>query len=253
MKVIILIFFCLCQYLSGFCQNQKTFTFSDYKLHVIINTGAILHTNKTVNQTNKIKGLTTFDISPSLRFLYFFSNKSNALSIGAEYNSFTNKFRTRSGYYDDYDGEFRSIVSGGFYYKITFNYNYFIRLSNKLNLGMYIGPGYFVQRKHGLYDKHSWYSEISENNTLLYTFENRFEAKKIARETFGAQFGGSFNYIFAKKHALIFNIGYNLGFKVINQTNVDVLINNATIDNGIIYSKGNGINISLGFSFPLNI
>lgn len=248
-----LIIICLSQHFYAVSQNQNKLSFGDYNSHLIINLGAISHFNNTVSQNNNVAGLSTIDMSPSLRLVHYFKNRKNALSIGGELNSFTNKFKTRSGYYEDYDGEFRSFVSSSFYYKIGIHYNYFIEISNRINIGTYIGPCYIHQIKEGLYDYYSWYSEIRENNVLLYTFENKFTAQKVNRQTLGAQFGCTFHYLFSKRHLLLLNVGYTVGFKNNNQTNVEVLVNNITTDSGIIYSKGNGVSLSIGLSVPLNL
>lgn len=253
MKKQYLLFILLLLGTVGWSQELKNMALDDYRFHVIINLGANYHLNKTVSNSNKILGLPTFDIAPSLRFLHYYNSKKNAISVGAELSTFTNKFKTRSGFYGDYDGEFRSFVSGSIYYRVGVYYNYFIKLSNRFDMSAYIGPCYIIQQKRGVYDYYSWYAEVSENNTLLYTFENKFTATKVNPRTFGAQFGCSFIYNFLSKHLLQLNVGYNIGFKHINQTSVEVFVNNSRIDNGVIFSKADALNISLGISFPLNL
>lgn len=249
MKKILFILCFLTHALTVFCQLQKM----DAKVHLFVNLGIMYHTNKTISENNRIKGLPTADTSPSLRLLYFFKNHTSAVSIGIEHNTFTNKFKLRSGYNGGgYDGKSGATNGQGSYYKISLNYNYFIQILKGASLGFYAGPSYSNQRKIGFYDADGlFFVERDANNAIKYTSEYEFKAEKLVQNSFGGQLGCTLNCRFIKKSLLSLNMGYNFGFTTINRTEVKFDVNGINVDNATVYSKQNGINTSIGFSIPL--
>lgn len=238
---------CLTHTLTVFCQLQKM----GAKAHLFVNLGTICHTNKTISENNKIKGLPTFDVSRSLRLLYFFENHKTALSFGVTRNKFSTKFRTYSGYNRRFFNE-KSRFSGSHYDKIDLNYHYFISLSKKTRLGAYIGTSYSRQQEKGMDGRGaSEFGELDTNGVVVRTVRQEYEGETLVQYSLGGQVGCSLNCRFMKESLFSLTMGYHFGFMDVNRVDVQLFVDGIKVDNAAIYSKQSGISMSIGFSIPL--
>lgn len=215
---------------------------------IMISTGGIYHTNHTQSNNGKINGLPTLDLSTSVSLFHFIKKHPSAISLGVDLNSFTNKFQTSSGVSTKFDGETKSLVNTGYYYRVNLNINHFFQSSHRIKLGVYAGPSLIKQIHTGFYDGYERNSIAT--GSINYTSDIKFEAYKTQKNTFGGQIGTMINYYIGRKSFVTLNIDYCFGLINFNRTDVEVKTNNTLVDQGSITSNGNGFRASLGIRLP---
>lgn len=224
-----------------------------YPLHLSLSMGVIRHEFSTTSENDRIQGVPSFDYAPELSFNYNFNNKNVSISGGAQLISFTNIYKTNSSQTNEFDGKSRTIIGGTGYLKMFINYNYHMKVSDKFYLVGFIGPSLNSHRTYGEYDYYQSYFQEIENNQVIKTVIVNYKTERIKKQSFSSQMGISIQYKFSKGRILHFNTLYNYGFNKFNKTTILLNINGNQADQGIIYSKGNGISLSLGLSMPLNL
>lgn len=222
-------------------------------LKLSMSAGTIRHKFTTTSENNKIRGVPSYDYVTELALKYYINEEKLSISTGVQLISFTNIYETNSTNLNEFDSRSRTIIGGTGYFKVFFNYHYYLKFSDRIYIGGIIGPSINFHRTFGEYDNYQSFFQETENNQIIKTVITSYSTERIKKQSYSAQFGLNFEYRFRKGSILYLSSQYNIGFDNFNKTNVLLNINGNYADKAIIYSKGSGLNILLGFSFPINL
>ena len=231
--------------LSAFSQEVN-------KHFICFSLGSIRHEVTTNSQTQKIKGLPTFDFLPEVHYTRFF-NINSALTFGLQIPSLSTKYYINQNTpisIDNYTIERLTTNKSG-YYKLYVSYNYNIKLNKFLALNFGLGPFLNISRVLGIDVTQTNNSVITSPNTSPVYFSNTFEVTKINRFGYGVIMYSEIQLKINKKFKTIFRVGYNKGLVNFNQIHVTSYIQNQQTDEAYIYSNGTGFLFSLGLTYPI--
>lgn len=254
MRIFLITLLSLITCLSVLAQKKNPLTFEDYSTHIFLNFCGIRHEVKTNSENNMIKGIPAYDASVSFSAFYFFKNHPVAFSLHGNYSFFSSQYITKSGYYgDEFDGKHKEVIDLSSYFKFGLNYNYILKLNDKVNINFFMGPSFFIQTKTGNYLNDGLFAIVEEDGVVLYTYETKYGLYKTKKETIGSQFGFNLLYKAFKRNAFLLTLGYSLGFQNFYEQRASTWLNNVNTDNAIITGRGSGFYGSLGVSIPLNL
>lgn len=222
-------------------------------LNLSISAGTIRHEFNTNSENNRIRGIPSYDYIIELGTKYYIKKEKVSISTGTQLISFTNIYETNSTNLNEFDARSRTIIGGTGYLKVFLNYNYYLRISDKTYIGGFIGPSINFHRTFGEYDNYQSFFQEIENNIIIKTVTINYSTERIKKQSYSTQFGLNFEHRFKKGFILYISPQYNIGFEEFNKTNILLNVNGNNVDKAIIYSKGNGLSVLLGFSFPVNL
>jgi hypothetical protein len=233
--------------------QEKSMGKPQQKINLSFGLGTKRHEFETISQNGHIRGCPAFDYLLSANLSYNFPNRNILLTSGVQLISFTNIYETSSAISNEYDARSRSIIGGTGYFQIFFNYNYRVKLNDKLFLLASIGPSVNISRTSGIYDNYQSFFQETENNVIIKTVITNYSTDRIRKQIFSSQFGLSIQRINKKNVQLYFSTNYNFSLNDFNKTNISLYVNGNFRDEAKIISRANGISVLFGIGFPLNI